>query len=138
MAMIDQARVNSILASILNNAAWAAVGTPGTPTYIKLGTTTPTNTANMTELTGTGYVANGTAITWPAPASGQVTGPVTAITWTNSSGGNWNITGLEIWNTGGTGTRWFYGNWTGFPVVVANGNSFQVAANAITINASGW
>lgn len=135
MAMTDQTRVNSLLNWILSSGA-----IPAQPTalHMRLGTTAPANTTNMTELTGTGYTAGGTAVTWNAASAGKVTGPVTATSWTNSSGSAWSIVGIEIWDTAATPLRWFFGSWTGQPISVANGNSFNVASAAVSVDASAW
>jgi hypothetical protein len=42
--------------------------------------------------------------------------------------------GLEIWDTAGTPLRHLFGTWTGQPVNVNNGNTFQVAATGITVS----
>lgn len=124
--MWDQADATAHLKAVLNNTAYTTV----TATHIRLGTTTPTATVAMTQLTGSGYTAGGSAISWNTVVAAATTNS-SSVSWTNGSGGTWNIVGLEIWDTAGTPLRHLFGTWTGQPVSVANGNVFQVAASAI-------
>ena len=134
-AMLDRTRQTSLLASILNGTTWPVVPAGW---KMRLGSNAPTVSANMTEITGTGYTAGGTVITNNAAAAGVATGPVAQTTWTNTSGSGWSIVGLEIWDTAGVPLRWIWGSWTGQPIAVANGNTFQVAAGAVSADASAW
>lgn len=129
MAMFDQTDATNILKVILNNTAYTTVSA----TKIRLGTTAPTATANMTELTGTGYTAGGSSISWNT-ASAAATSNSGSVSWTNGSGGSWSIVGLEIWDTAGSPLRHLWGTWTGQPVSIANGNTFQVAAAGISVS----
>jgi hypothetical protein len=103
---------------------------------LKLTSSASSGSASGTELTGSGYTAGGTAFsdiaTTQASASGSnvLLPKTTAFSWVNGSGGNWSIVSLEI--TDGSAGRVWYGNWNGQPVIVANGNTFQVAAQAIS------
>lgn len=65
--------------------------------------------------------SNGSSVTLPA---------VAALSWTNSSGG-WSIVGFEL--TDSAGVRTWFGNFTGQPISVAAGNTFQIAVGGITI-----
>jgi hypothetical protein len=128
MAMFDQTAASNILALILNDTAFSAV----TATNILLGTTTPSATADMTQLGGgSGYTTGGSSIIWNA-VSLAATSNSNAISWTNS-GGSWTLAGLEIWNSGAT-VRYLFGTWTGQPITVATGNTFTVAPAGITVN----
>jgi hypothetical protein len=100
---------------------------------LRLGTTTPTATSNMTELTGTGYTAGGTTVTWTSPSTQNVAN-VTAPSWTNGSGSAWAVQALETWDIAGTPLRHAWGVWTGAPIAVANGNTLNVAAAAVVAN----
>lgn len=123
MGAIDQTDANNIINAQLRNVAYTTVAA----TKIRLGTTAPTATSNMTELGGgSGYTTGGSTITWNAASAGA-TSNAGSVSWTNS-GSTWSIVGLEIWDTAGTPLRHLYGSWTGQPVSVANGNTFQVAA----------
>jgi hypothetical protein len=129
MAAVVVAQANTVLAAML--AQGSAAATTGIST--RLTTTAPTGTAAGTELTGgSGYTTGGTTTTWNAPSGGSTTN-ITVLTWTNSSGGSWSIVGIELWDQAGTPLRWLYGTWTGQPISIANGNTFQVAAGAITV-----
>lgn len=136
---IDQARSSGMLNA---NLPVGAAGVPGTQLAalnagamkLKLTSTASTGAASGTEITGSGYTAGGTAFSTQSTSSSagsNVTMPATtAISWTNGSGGAWSIVSLEI--TDAAPIRVWYGNWNGQPISVANGNTFQVAANAIT------
>lgn len=136
---IDQARSSAMLNA---NLPVGAAGIPGTALAalnasamkLKLTSAASTGAASGTELTGTGYVAGGTAFSNACAASAagsNVTMPATAaMSWTNSSGGAWSIVSLEI--TDNAALRVWYGNWNGQPIAVANGNSFSVAVAAIS------
>lgn len=134
MAAIVQAQANKLIDASLGTASLTAFS--GAP-KVRLTTTAPTATSAGTELTGTGYTAGGTATVFASAASGSATGPTSgsgAISWTNGSGSSWSIVGLEIWDQAGTPIRWWFGTFTGQPISVANGNTFQIAVNGITIS----
>lgn len=100
---------------------------------IRLTTNAPTASTAGTELTGSGYTAGGTAVSFNSTSSNSTTGPTSTISWTNASGGTWSIVGIEIWDSAGTPVRWWYGLWNGQPISVANGNTFTVSAGAVTV-----
>ena len=127
MAMFDQTTASNLINAILHNNSFT------TPATVKtlLGTSAPTATGNMTELTGTGYTTGGTVMTWNS-ASAAATSNSSTASWTNGSGGAWSIVGIEVWNSGDT-TRYLFGSWTGQPISVANGNTFAVAAAGISV-----
>jgi hypothetical protein len=139
-----QTAIDATRSSVILNAhlPTGAAGVPSAFTAInagamklKLTSTASTGSASGTEITGTGYTTGGTAFSTQSTASSagsNVTMPGGAgtISWTNGSGGAWNIVSLEI--TDAAPIRVWYGNWNGQPVVVANGNTFQVAAGAIS------
>lgn len=129
MAMFDQTDATNILAVILTNTAYTTV----TGTHLRLGTSAPTATSNMTELGGgSGYTTGGSTITWNA-ISGAATSNSNTVSWTNS-GTSWSLVGLEIWDIAGTPLRHLFGTWTGQPISVANGNTFQVAPAGISVS----
>lgn len=133
MAAIVQAQCNLLLNTTLGTSAPTLFTTPA---KVRLTTTAPTNTTAGTELTGSGYTTGGTSLagnTFSAASAGAATGPGTsALSWTNASGGTWSIVGVEIWDSAGTPLRWWFGNFTGQPVSVANGNTFQIAVGALS------
>jgi hypothetical protein len=138
MAAIVQAQANAILTATLAIGGSNSVGATS-PMKMKLTTgTAPTSTTAGTELSATGYTAGGTAITFATASGGSTSGPTgSAISWTNSGGTAWTgIVGLEIWDTAGTPLRWWFGTWSGQPIVIAAGNTFSVSLNAITITQS--
>lgn len=134
MAAIVQAQANLILNLTLGTSAPTMFTTPA---KVRLTSTLSTATAAGTELTGSGYTAGGTSLagnTFSAAASGATTGPATsALSWTNASGGTWSIVSVEIWDSAGTALRWWYGPFTGQPISVANGNTFQIAVAALSV-----
>jgi hypothetical protein len=136
MAMMVTLQINKVLDTLLGTAVPTLF--TGTQPKVSLTSTAPSQSATGTELTGTGYTAGGTVCDFNAAASGQATGPTSALSWTNGSGGSWSIVGLNIWDQAGTPIRWFFGSFTGQPISVANGNTFQIAAAGITVDASGY
>jgi hypothetical protein len=126
MAMFDQADATLILKAELNATNYTA------PTSVQclLGTSAPTATGNMTQLSGSGYTAGGTVMTFNT-ASAAATSNSSTASWTNG-GSTWSIVGLEIWNNGAT-TRHLFGTWTGQPISIAGSNSFAIAAAGISV-----
>jgi hypothetical protein len=117
-------------------------GTPGTFTAfagsamkVRLNSTSSTASAQGTQLTGTGYTAGGTAVPAASTASSagsNVTLPATsALSWTNGSGGAWSIVSFDL--TDSAAARSWFGDFTGQPISVANGNTFQIAVAGISI-----
>jgi hypothetical protein len=107
----------------------------GSAMKLKLTSTASSASASGTELTGTGYTAGGQAFANAIGASSAgsgVTMPITtALSWTNTSGGAWSVQSFEL--TDNAGVRTWFGNFTGAPISVANGNTFQIAVAGITI-----
>ena len=130
MAALDSTEASALLNAILRQQATAST----TGINLRLGSTSPSGSSDMTELpNGNGYVTGGTACTFGAAAivSGIPTSYNTSVlTWTNTSGG-WTINGIELWDQAGTPNRWMWGTWIGAPISVANGNSFAVPASGI-------
>lgn len=126
MAMFDQADATLILKAELNATNYTA------PTSVQclLGTSAPTATGNMTQLSGTGYSAGGTVMTFNT-ASAAATSNSSTASWTNG-GSTWSIVGIEIWNNGAT-TRHLFGTWTGQPISIATANTFAIAAAGVSV-----
>ena len=152
MANMVSAWASSLLAATLTtttniaSTAWPALTGPPGITLISGSTQTSAFTAAGTEFSTTdGYTAGGqslsgnvfsTVSTTASSLYAQITGPATsAVSWTASGAtGLVSIYGLEIWTSGTRkDTRWWWGTWTGAPISVASGNTFQIAVNAITI-----
>jgi hypothetical protein len=134
MAALDQAMVSKVLNSTCSATAFTTLTTGF---RVRLDSTAPSASAAGTELTGTGYTAGGQTSTAPfastSSAGSAVTIPHTAVlSWTNGSGGAWSIVGLDL--NDGAGVRTYFGSWNGQPIGVANGNTFQVAVDAISIS----
>ena len=137
---------NTLIDKILNaTTPTGASGVPGTWTALsgsamklKLTSSASSAASSGTELTGTGYTAGGQAFSTQSTASSGgsgVTMPATsALSWTNTSGGAWSIVSFEL--TDNAAVRTWFGNFTGQPISVANGNTFQVGVAGISINAS--
>ena len=135
-AALDQAMAQKIMNSITSATAFTTLTTGF---RIRLDSGTATASAAGTEITGSGYTAGGQTSTAPfangatLASPSVVTIPHTAVlSWTNGSGGNWSIQSLDLNDGAGTPVRTMYGNWNGAPVVGANGNTFQVALDAIS------
>jgi hypothetical protein len=137
MAAIVQAQANQILTATLAIGGSNTVGATS-PLKLKLTSTAPSSTTAGTELSATGYTAGGTAITFATASGGSTSGPTgSAISWTNSGGSSWgSIVGLEVWDTAGTPVRWWFGTWSGQPIVIAAGNTFSVSVSAVTVTLS--
>lgn len=130
MAMFDQTDAGRVLNAEVHATNYTAATTVST----LLGTNAPTATANMTELSGTGYTTGGTVMTFNAASAAATSNSSTAL-WTNGSGGTWSIVGIEVWgNESPSKLRHLFGSWTGQPISVANTNSFQVAAAGIAVS----
>jgi hypothetical protein len=127
MAMFAASDANAVLAAVLQLTNYPTIS----GTKIRLGSNLGTASSSMTEITGTGYTAGGSAIGWNAP-SGQSASNSGAVSWTNGSGVAWSIAGLEIWDTAGTPLRHLFGAWTGGPISVASGNTFSLASAAVS------
>ena len=131
MGAIVTAQANLIInATLAGTAAQATTGIK-----MRLGSTIGTGSSAMTEILGTGYTAGGTLTAWNAASSGSATNSGTP-SWTNGSGGSWSVEGIENWDEAGTPLRWWYGSWTGQPISVAIGNTFAVAAAAVSVSLS--
>jgi hypothetical protein len=139
MAAIDQSMVSNILNATL------PTGTTGKPTAftalssaggmkIRLTSTASSASAAGTTLAGSGYAdyvmttsstasSSGSSVTLPAVSGGT--------SWTNASGGNWTINSIEVQDN--ANLRAWFGLFTGAPITVANGNTFAIAQNAVTV-----
>jgi len=142
MAAIDQTMVSNILNATLPTgttgkpSAFTALSSAG-GMKVRLTSTDSTASAAGTTLTGTGYSdtvlttsstasSAGSAVTLPGVSGG--------ISWTNASGGNWVIHSIEVQDN--ANTRAWFGNFTGDPITVANGNTFAIAQNAVSVGLS--
>jgi hypothetical protein len=136
---------NNQISNILN--ATTPTGTSGAPgsftaltgsaMKVRLNSTASTASAAGTELaSGGGYTTGGQAVPAASSASSggsAVTLPASsALSWTNSSGGAWSIQSFDL--TDSAGTRAWFGNFTGAPISIANGNTFSIAVGGISIS----
>ena len=128
MACFDQTQANSVLNAVLRQTSVAST----TGIKLRLGTSAPTATSNMTELSSSGYTTGGTVMTFNA-ASAAATSNSSSASWTNG-GTTWSLVGVELWDQAGSPLRWMWGTWTGQPISVANGNTFQIAAAGVAIS----
>lgn len=141
MAAVPQGMVSQILNATLptgtggNPGTWTALS--ANPMKVRLNSTASTASAYGTELTGAGYTAGGTAVPGASTASAggsSVTLPHgAALSWANNSGTTWTIVSLDITDAAVTPVRCWFGNFTGQPIIVANGSTFQIAADAISV-----
>lgn len=142
MAAIDQAMVSKIINAI------SPVGTGGVPgtmitalgggaMKVKLTSSASSAASSGTEIaSGNGYTTNGQALSTASTASSNgssVTLPAgSALSWTCSLGGGWSIVSFELLDS--ANLRTWFGNFTGQPISVANGNTFQIAVGGITLS----
>jgi hypothetical protein len=142
MSAIDGSQVSNIINATL------PTGTTGKPTAftalssgggmkIRLTSTNSSESAAGTTLSGTGYSdytmttsstasSAGSSVTLPAVSGGT--------SWTNGSGSSWSVASCEVQDF--ANTRAWFGNFTGDPVSVANGNTFAIAQNAVSVSLS--
>jgi len=113
---------------------WAAY--TGGAMKVRLNSAAGTAATAGTELTGTGYTAGGTAVPAASTASSSgssVSLPASsALTWTNGSGSDWSIDGFDL--TTSDGVRTWFGSFTGAPITIADGNSFELAVGGIVVD----
>jgi hypothetical protein len=141
MAAIANNLITTLLTATLPTGT---SGAPGTYTAlatgamkVRLNSTASTGAAAGTEIaSGGGYTTGGTALANAITLSGTPsTGAfpaTTALSWTNSSAGAWSITSFDL--TDSAGTRTWFGSFTGAPVSVAVGNTFQINTGGITVS----
>jgi len=100
----------------------------------RLNSTLSTASAAGTELAGTGYTPGGSALGQStASSSGSaVTLPASQLSWTNGSGSAWSVASMDV--TDSSNARAWWGPFNGQPVSVAIGNSFVIAANAVSVS----
>lgn len=134
MAAIDQTMVSNILNA---TTPTGAAGVPGAFTVLapsamklRLNSTASTASAAGTEIVnGTGYAAGGfTALGQSAASSaGSAVGvPLTTQSCTATS--TWSIVSLDL--TSSAAVRAWFGNFTGQPIAVAIGNTFQITGGS--------
>jgi hypothetical protein len=107
------------------------------PFFLRLMTAQGSNTANGTELSATGYTAGGSTMGSPAfgTPSGGVVANSNAVSWT--AGAAWSaVVAVEVWDSAATKLRYLQGAITS--VTLANGNTLNFAAAAITASAASW
>jgi hypothetical protein len=134
MAAID----NTMISNILNaTTPTGAAGIPGAFTVLaasamklRLNSTASTASAAGTEIVnGTGYAAGGFTSLGASTASsaGSAVGvPLTTQSATATS--TWSIQSLDL--TSSAAVRAWWGNFTGAPIAVAIGNTFQVTGGS--------
>jgi hypothetical protein len=140
MAAIDKAMQTKILNALTPTGAAGIPGTMitalgGAAMKLKLTSTQSTSTTSGTEIaSGNGYTTGGQAFSVASTASSAgsaVTCPkTTALSWTNGAGG-WTIYSMEL--TDSAGLRVWFADFNGAPITVAAGNTFTIAADAISI-----
>ena len=100
---------------------------------VRLGSNAPTPATRMTELPGGGgYTTGGQVCAFNSASNATITNSST-VTWTNTSGLDWLIVGVELWDRAIQPNRWLQADWNGSPVRIATGNSFVVLPGALDI-----
>ena len=109
------------------------------PYKLRLCTTSPTATANGTELTGTGYTAGGASF-GATPFSGFSSSVVTnanIVSW--SVGSTWTtVTSAEIVDSTATPKRLAFGDLTTPITGAVSGDTVQFGASSISLTMTGW
>lgn len=145
--MTDQTFVNGLLTNLFKTSTNTTVtaGTGGTtqtvtvPFKLRLYTTTGTETATGTELSASGYTAGGSTLgtVFAGTVSGGAFSNANAVSW--SATGTWTtVTGIEVWDSGGTPVRYLWGALTSSITGVVSGDTVQFAIASITVNAATW
>lgn len=122
--------VHSILDFLFRNQAYSQPAT-----YMGLVTTTSSDTAAGTEVSGGSYArvlvnkAGGASPAWSTP-SGGVTDNANAVTFTTATASWGTVVGAGVWSASSAGTLLWYGNDTA-DQAVASGDTVQFAAGAI-------
>lgn len=124
--------------SILKARFGGAADTVPATWYVALTTTTPTDSAAGTEVTGGAYaraaVTNNTT-NFPAPTSGNPVTNATAITFAAPTA-NWGtVTAFELWDALTAGTRRYWGTLTTSRVINNGDGAPSFAIGALTITA---
>jgi hypothetical protein len=139
-------KAQGLVSNVLNATLPTATG--GKPTaftnystagamLMRINSTASTAAAAGTELpNGGGYTTGGAALGASAPSTSgsAVTLPASTMAWTNGSGSSWTAASTDI--TDSAPTRAWWGPWNGAPITIAIGNTFQVAANAVSASDS--
>jgi hypothetical protein len=135
---LDQTAAVNILKATTVSAAFTTL----TATFlVRLNSTLSTGSASGTQITnGTGYVTNGQTSTAPFASTPPTAAVPSVVTIPNTAVLSWAVTGanfaaiasLDI--TDGAQVRQYWGPFTGQPIAVANGNTFQIALNAVSIS----
>jgi hypothetical protein len=146
MGAIDNTMINNILNATLPTATggkptatyWTAGGlSVSAAMLMRLDSAAPTASAPGTQVvaqtpTTPTYPTGGWALGASTAASAQsVTLPSANQSFVAQSGGTITVAGLDI--TDSSNVRSWYGSFNGQPISIANGNTFQVAANAVTV-----
>jgi len=128
MANIDQTEANNLLKASLAAATYTATVSP---VKLRLMTTTPTATANGTEVTGGSYTAGGQSLT--AALGTASAGSVTTTSAVNYTGmPATTVVAVEIWDSAGTPIRKWFGTITS--KTTNAGDTLSFAAGSITIS----
>lgn len=103
----------------------AVVTQPVAPLKVRLTSTTPTDSAAGTEVTGDVYTPQDAGLGVAATTAGvsKITNAATVTFTAIDSAASRSVAGVEIWDSGGTPRRIAHGVPTGAPVSVAAGEA---------------
>lgn len=116
---------NELLDHVFRNASY----TPPTTVYVALTTTTPTDSAAGTEVSGNNYAR--TAATFGAASGGAISNSG-AVTFPTPSGSWGTITHFEIWDASTNGNRLAWGALSQSESPI-NGNTVEFATGELDI-----
>ena len=129
MSAFSQAQAVNILNQTFIPASGVAITAP---IKIKQMSTTPSESAAGTELSGSGFTAGGIAISWnaPATATGTYSGTIgnQALTISNAPAGT--VNGIDLVDSNGTPRRLMWGALTTARTLAA-GDTLSYPANSI-------
>lgn len=107
--------------------------TPPTNVYCALCTSTPSDSAAGTEVSGGSYARVQTVGKWAAPSAGSVASNADVDFGTAT--GSWGtVTHFELWSASSAGTRYAWGSLTASKTI-ASGDSAKFASGSLTIAA---
>lgn len=116
---------NKILDHVLRNTAY----TSPTTVYVALCTSTPTDSAAGTEVSGGSYAR--TAASFAAASSGSIANS-SAVTFPTASGSWGTVTHFEIWDASTSGNRLYWGALT-TSKTPTSGDVVSFAIGALTV-----
>lgn len=136
---------NKVLDYIFGRKNWDGTANTTVPATWYVSLQTDTNTATQRDAGTVTEVSTGTwtnyarvAVTndttqWPAASGGSKSNANAISFGTVTAGANVSATSFGIWDASTAGNLVAWGDLTGGPITIANGNTVSFAANALTV-----